>query len=77
MNAKHHCTIYNHTRGYLMAVAETAKSNGKASDESRPTRQSKPKTPTCRKARSALSSDDMWLQANQGAGYSTGDLVIA
>jgi len=41
-----------------MAVAETAKSSGKASGASRPHVKSKSKTPTCRKARSALSSGD-------------------
>ncbi len=66
MNAQVHRTIYNHARGCLLAVAETAKSSGKASGGST----------TCRKARSALSAGDMWLQVNQGKGHSTGDVVI-
>ncbi len=67
MNIHTHRTIFNRSRGCLMAVAETAKSSAKASGGNR----------ASRKARSALCSGGMWLQANQGEGYAASQLVAA
>jgi hypothetical protein len=66
MNTHTHRTIYNHTRGCLMAVAETAKSSGKASGG-----RSAP-----RKARTTLHLGNPCPQVKQVAAYSLPHLQI-
>ncbi|MDI9334883.1 MAG: ESPR-type extended signal peptide-containing protein, partial [Cytophagales bacterium] len=68
MNCLAYRTIYNARRGCMMAVSETANSSGKASGESRPSRPSKSKTTTCRKARFNWATGSTGWQANHNVG---------